>query len=190
VGKSLWRKKQKNGQVAGIKAKTQYPIMPALWSDPCWPPDTAFSLIQSGLLNGKSIGFIRLKWHTPSSHEIAAKPEMINIKRIIDEWLLIEYACAFLPVNPEALVDQFSKANVKIPNEWLKPLNIPNAPAGEWPEKERPQPERPPVEPMSITFTPMCEYEKAVAAALQKFDTAKIAANIANNAIARAKGEV
>jgi hypothetical protein len=192
VGTSLWRKKAKTPDAVGIRAKTHYPTQPAIWGEGPWPADTAFSLIQSQLLNGKSIGFIRLKWHQPSSHEIAAKPEFVNVTRIIDEWLLIEYACTFLPTNPEALVQQFSKANVKIPYDWERTLNIPPRPSGEWPGIERPDTKRSPSghESEPITFTPMVQYEEAVKAALSKFDTAGIAKELTDRAIQRAKGAV
>ncbi len=59
VGKSLWRKRVKDGDSVRIKAKTQYPARPDSWpeSDP-WPPDRVLSLVQAGLLNGKWIGFL------------------------------------------------------------------------------------------------------------------------------------
>ena len=41
VGKSLWRKKAKDGDRVGIKAKTQYPQKPDSWPDDDWPPDCA-----------------------------------------------------------------------------------------------------------------------------------------------------
>ena len=41
----------------------------------------ADAIDQSGL------GFVRLKSHAPSSHEIAANPDMAQVSRIIDEWL-------------------------------------------------------------------------------------------------------
>src|SRR5262249_44316969 len=97
VGKSLWRKRARDGPLAGIKAKTQYPKRPDDWPHEQWDPDTVFALVKAGLLQGKSIGFIRLKSHAPSSHEIAADPDLAQVTRIIDEWLLIEYACTFLP---------------------------------------------------------------------------------------------
>src|SRR6516225_9882333 len=108
VGRSLWRKRVKDGALAGIKAKTQYPARPANWEG-SWQPDTVFTLIQHGLMQGKSIGFLRLKSHCPSSHEIAALPELAEVSRIIDEWLLLEYACVFLPANQSALVEAVSK---------------------------------------------------------------------------------
>ncbi len=64
VGKSLWRKRVKDGDLVGIKAKTHYPARPDSWAeaDP-WPPDQMPTLVQAGLLNGKSIGFLPLKVH-------------------------------------------------------------------------------------------------------------------------------
>jgi hypothetical protein len=108
VGRSLWRKRVKDGALAGIKAKTQYPARPPSWEGN-WQPDTVFALIQNGLMQGKSIGFLRLKSHCPSSQEIAARPELAEVSRIIDEWLLLEYACVFLPANQSALVEAVSK---------------------------------------------------------------------------------
>ncbi len=109
VGKSLWRKRAKDGTLVGIKAKTVYPARPENWPEAEWAPDTVLALIQAGLLQGKSVGFLRLKSHAPSSHEIAATPELASVTRIIDEWLLLEYACTFLPCNQNALVEAVSK---------------------------------------------------------------------------------
>jgi hypothetical protein len=109
IGRSVWRKRTRDGALKGIKAKTQYPPRPADWPDDYWGPDEVFALVKGGLMNGKSIGFIRLKSHAPNSHEIAARPELGGVSRIIDEWLLLEYACVFLPCNQNALVEQVSK---------------------------------------------------------------------------------
>jgi hypothetical protein len=65
------------------------------------------------MLQGKSVGFVRLKSHAPSSHEIAANPDLAQVSRIIDEWLLIENACTFLPMNQSALVEAVIKSAVK-----------------------------------------------------------------------------
>src|SRR6516162_10419964 len=59
----------KHGERVGIKAKTKYPERPGSWpkdeegKDRPWPPDTTLALVQAGLLNGKSIGFLPLKVH-------------------------------------------------------------------------------------------------------------------------------
>jgi hypothetical protein len=73
-------------------------------------PDQTLALIQAGLLLGKSVGFLRLKSHAPSSHEIAANPDLAQVTRTIDAWLLLEYACTFLPCNQAALVQEASAA--------------------------------------------------------------------------------
>ena len=100
VGRSLWRKRVRDGNLVGIKAKTQYPSRPSDWpADQPWDSDTAFSLIKAGLLQGKSIGFLPLKSHSPGSSEMAEDPQLVNVQRIIDEWLLLEYACVYIPAN-------------------------------------------------------------------------------------------
>ncbi len=129
VGRSLWRKRVKDGDLTGIKAKTNYPRRPDDWPmDDDWDPDTTFSLIKASLLQGKSIGFITLKSHVPNSHEIAARPELAQVDRIIDEWLLLEYACCFLPSNQSALVEAVSKSAVTVSDAVLKILGFETAP--------------------------------------------------------------
>src|SRR5947209_1616757 len=109
---SLWRKSAKDGLLVGIKAKTVYPKCPDSWTGDDWMPDTVLALIQAGMMQGKSVGFLRLKSHSPSSHEIAADPDMAKVSRVIDEWLLIEYACTFLPMNQASLVEAVSKSGI------------------------------------------------------------------------------
>ena len=167
VGRSLWRKRVKDGPLIGIKAKTLYPRMPAGWSGD-WPPDSALQLIQAGLLQGKSIGFLRLKSHAPSSHEIAALPQLANVTRIIDEWLLIEYACTFLPMNPAAVVEAVSKSAIK--PETLKRFGI-----------EVPPP---------IAFTPESELHKAIDRRISALDFEGLARRVIADGIERARGRV
>jgi hypothetical protein len=123
VGRSVWRKKASDGQLKGIKAKTQYPKRPSDWPG-TWPPDAAFELIRSGLLVGKSIGFLPTKSHAPSDDEIKQNPALTSCRRIIDQWLLLEYACVYLPCQQNAVVEAVSKG-VTIPDELLEVLNIP-----------------------------------------------------------------
>src|SRR6266704_307311 len=110
VGRSLWRRRVKEGALVGVKAKTLYPPKPENWGAADWPPDVAFTLVQSGLLRGKSIGFFPLKLRTPTTAEIDGRPALANVRYIIEEWLLAEYACCYLPMQPHAVVEQVSKA--------------------------------------------------------------------------------
>jgi hypothetical protein len=109
IGRSLWRKVVKDGDLKGIKAKTVYPPKPDSWGMDAWPPDKIFTLIQAGLLNGKSIGWIPTKAHYADSKETSknAWPDGVLV---VEEWLLVEYAVGTIPVNPDTVVEIVSKA--------------------------------------------------------------------------------
>jgi hypothetical protein len=180
IARSLWRKRAKDGSMAGIKAKTQYPQRPPDWMEDCWPPDSAFALIKAGLLNGKSIGFIVLVSHCPNSHEIAAKPDLAKVNRIIDEWLLVEYACAFFPTNPTAIVEQVSKANIVLPPHWLPttPDTLLTSPG-----------DTPPPIP-AIPFTTEAEIAAAVRRSLAAVDPQALIKGAVKDAYDRARGVI
>jgi hypothetical protein len=143
VGRSLWRKRVKDGARAGIKAKTQYPPRPASWPEEVWPPDAAFALVQNNLLNGKSIGLLPLKVHTPTQEE-ADKFGWAKVALVIDEWVLLEYACCYLPCQQNAVVESVSKT---VPPTFLKALGL-----------AAPDPTPNPV----IPFTPLDEIARAL----------------------------
>jgi hypothetical protein len=106
VGRSLWRRLVRDQGVSGIRAKTYYPPRPKDWSDGPWLPDLAYELLRAGLLNAKSIGFLPLKVRTPTQEEITATAGMRNVRAIVERWLLLEYACCYLPVQPYAVVEE------------------------------------------------------------------------------------
>ena len=62
------------------------------------------ALVRAGLLVGKSIGFLATRTRAATAAEIRARPELARARQVISEWLLLEYACVFLPANPETLV--------------------------------------------------------------------------------------
>jgi hypothetical protein len=183
VGRSLWRKRVRDGDIVGIKAKTQYPPRPDDWpADPGWPPDAVFALIKAGLLQGKSIGFLRLKSHPPSSHEVAAKPELAQVTRIIDEWLLLEYCVTFLPTNQEALVEAVSKGAVSVPDtlrETLGLKDLPPAPLGPLPGC-----------PEAIPFVSLQEIERHVERIVKHTDWDRLARRLAQEGLDRAQGRI
>jgi hypothetical protein len=113
VGRSLWRRKVREGTMAGVKAKTLYPPRPAKWTG-AWPPDQAWELLRAGLLVGKSIGFFPLKLRPPSAEEIARIPAYKNVRHVIEEWLLAEYACCALPMQPHAVVEEICKSGEQL----------------------------------------------------------------------------
>src|SRR5205807_879711 len=83
----------KDGDLRGIKAKTQYPARPDDWGQGKeWPADIAFSLVHADLLRGKSIGFLPTRVHMPDDKEVE-KHNWKGVACVIDEWILLEYAC-------------------------------------------------------------------------------------------------
>lgn len=163
VGRSLWRLKASDGKLRGVKAKTQYPARPMGWSMNDWPPDLAFELVQAGLLRGKSIGFIPLKLRSPSQEDIQQNAHLANVRYIIEEWLLAEYACCYLPMQPNAVVEMVSKS---LPADWVKLLGLP--------------------QPRSVAFTSL----DALASAARRLVTAEVVEKACERAWRKARGLV
>lgn len=126
VGRSLWRRKARDGGKRGVKAKTHYPARPSGWTLSDWPPDLAFELVKAGMLQGKSIGFIPLKLRAPTAEEVQQNAALAQVRYIIEEWLLAEYACCYLPMQPNAVVETVSKS---MPTKWRELLGLPTPPS-------------------------------------------------------------
>jgi hypothetical protein len=212
VGKSLWRKvgqtflsAQADKNVCptqGIKAKTQYPARPADWTEnKDWPADVAFSLVQADLLRGKSIGFLPVKVHMPTTREIEQWARRAGVSRdtrvsdrsnsaggtgespvinlVIDEWILLEYACVFLPAQQNAVVESVSKGLV-IPQEFQKALfgetangrDGETAMKGDGARKKSLIPGSPFLPVAVSQFTRLSEIEKAIQRQIQAIDLA------------------
>jgi hypothetical protein len=181
VGKSLWRKTVRDGETNGIKAKTQYPAKPESWpDDQPWPADVALSLVQADLLRGKSLGLLPTKVHLPSVQELDQHGWKGKADIVIDEWLLLEYACTFLPIQQQAVVEAVAKGEVAIPEEIAKALGIvltsPTTPHGSLPTLS--------------SFTPLSEIEKHFANKIAGLDIEEIAVKAAKDALDRHCGKV
>jgi hypothetical protein len=178
VGKSVWRAKRKDGEMIGIKAKTQYPRKPDDYPGEEWLPDYAFSLIRADLMRGKSIGFLPIKAHAPTPEEIKSSPEWASAGIIIDEWLLLEYACCFLPMNQSSVVEQVSKAADTLPAPAIKLIEAEfgidlsvTAPA-------------------EFPFTPIEEIEKALQRRFESIDIKILTQKAVQDALDRIQGRV
>jgi hypothetical protein len=180
VGRSLWRRRVKDGAppagVTGIKAKTLYPARPDAWpaGEP-WLPDNVFALVQAGLLQGKSIGFLPTRVHAPDQEERQRHGWGDDVRLVIDEWLLLEYACVTLPANQDALVEAVSKGAAELPQPLLRCLGVALPPA--------------PPAPV-VPFTPLAEVEKAVRRQLDRLDLDAVARQAVEAALDRARGRV
>jgi phage head maturation protease len=93
----------------GLNARTQYASRPADHQGP-WLPDTVHSLIQQGMLSGKSIGFIPMNMRGPTADEIKLRPELRDVRCVIDRAVLLEYSVCAVPCNAEALMTSVSKS--------------------------------------------------------------------------------
>ncbi len=103
VGRSLWRKMRTHDGIRGIVAATHYPKIPEDHpADRVWMPDVALGLVRSGLAIGKSVGFVVLSERPPLAEE--RRLGWAGCRRVIDKWLLLEYAVCWMPANPGALV--------------------------------------------------------------------------------------
>ncbi len=191
VGKSLWRRKVKEGALRGVKAKTHYPPRPVAWTQEEWLPDTAFQLVQADLLRGKSIGFFPLKVRTPAAEEIQKNPELARVRYVIEEWLLAEYACCYLPLQPNAVVEQVSKG---VPEHIAAILGLDKVAAGvsldAKPPSELPLRSRADKSPSGIPFTALDEIRRAVVRQLEGKHFEKILQKAVQLSFQKARGEV
>src|SRR5437588_4868086 len=80
------------------------------------------ALDQAGSLQGKSIGFLPTKVHLPTQQETKKNGWSDDTRCVIDEWILLEYAATFLPVNQAALVEAVSKGQIELPDQLLRAI--------------------------------------------------------------------
>jgi hypothetical protein len=167
VARSLWRKVLRDGDRRGVKAKSQYPTKPADWEG-SWPADVAFSLVQADLLRGKSIGFLPTKVHAPKDRE-REQHGWKDVKLVIDEWILLEYACTFLPAQQNAVVEAVSKSLLPIPDEFLAALGLDRGP---------------------MPFTPFAEIERAIERTIDSWDIESLTRQRVIEQFDRARGRI
>ena len=108
----------------GLVARTKYGNRPQSWPGE-WLPDAILSLMQEGICRGKSIGFIPTSMRSPTGAEIARRPELKDVSRVIDGATLIEYSVVPIPCNPQALAVAVSKS---VHDESLRHLFLESMP--------------------------------------------------------------
>lgn len=180
VGKAVhWEQRSERGR-KGVVAKTHYPMRPEVYpADSPWRPDECLGLIQAGLLNGKSIGFVTLKKRAPTEDEIQKNPALAKVGRIVEEWMLVEYSVCSLGVNPETVVQAVSKSlALDVPPEMVKALgwSVP-APA-------------PPPPPQTIPFVTLATLEERLQAEVEALDLTKLSEAALADALNRHRGRV
>ena len=134
------------------------------------------------------IGFLPTRVHVPDATESAGRGWADGVSLVIDEWLLLEYACVFLPANQDALVEAVSKGAVALDAELLRALGLdalPSLPSPLGGEEsgvrglERPVP-----------FTPLAEVERAATRAVEAVDWPAFTARRVADHVDRLRGRV
>ena len=111
VGRSLWRKRVRDGSTFGIKAKTLYPVQARILARRR-TVDAGQDLRpgpgRAGRRPSRS-AFCRSRSapRTPAEMQQNNWPADVVL---IESWLLLEYACCWLPGNQEAIVEEVSKS--------------------------------------------------------------------------------
>ena len=112
-----------------------------------------------------------LKVHAPGSQEVEQNGWQ-NVSLVIDEWVLLEYACVFLPAQQNALVEQVSKSQAASP-ALLQSLGLAAS-------------DRLPV----IPHCPLETLEASVCKALEDINVIHLAERSVEECLSRLKGRV
>lgn len=122
VGRSLWRKRVREGKRAGVKAKTLYPARPERWSGTDWPPDLAFELVKAGLLRGKEHRLSPAENAVPHNRRGPGEPRDGEGSAHRRE-MAVGRVRLLLPTHATLLRGpEFVKS---VPTEWRKRLQLP-----------------------------------------------------------------
>ena len=92
-----------------IHAKTRFADRPA-GHEGQWLPDSVFALLQQGVVNGFSVGFLPVEGRNPSKKD--RQQFGPQVRHVYSKWKLLEYSVAPLPANQDALVLAVSKGVV------------------------------------------------------------------------------
>jgi hypothetical protein len=135
------------------------------------------------MLRGKSIGFLPLKGFAPDAKTIE-KNGWPQVDWVIEEWMLLEYACTFLPTQQQAVVEAVSKSFGQIPPTMATAFGLkaaltqPTAPA-------------PQAAPHRFgAFTPLEEIGKNLQRQITQLDLNRMVENSIELAFAKAKGVI
>jgi len=128
VGKAAWVKRQasKDPNQDGWLAKTLYAGKPDGWTGE-WMADAVWHLVKTGVIKGKSIGFIPLRYREIEEGDIKRRPELASATWMIEKYVVLEYAVAPVQSNPDALVEEIGKMKTKgliLPDDILESIGI------------------------------------------------------------------
>jgi hypothetical protein len=116
-----------------------------------------------------SVGFLPLRVHAPDDREAHSRGWTEPVRLVIDEWLLLEYACVTLPANQHALVEAVAKGGLSLAHPVRHALGL---------DQDR-----------VVAFTPLEEVEQAVRRQLAAHLPALVEQAVAA-ALDRARGRI
>lgn len=128
VAKGLWVKRLRDGIISKCR-------MVAKWASPVGNnpdfPMQLFEMYKAGDMRGASVG-MRLKekgTRALTEDDLKLRPDWKGVWRIIEKWLMLEYALCTVPCNPEALLERAKSLGMN--DDSLKLLAPPMLPEGE-----------------------------------------------------------
>ena len=145
-------------------------------------PDIAFALVQADMLRGKSIGFLPIKGFSPDA-KTCEKNGWTKVDWVVEEWILLEYACTFLPTQQQAVVEAVSKSFGQIPETLAKAFDLKVL------EKVIEAASAKPLHKIA-SFTPIEEIGKSLARQIENLDLDELVRSSIDLAFHKARGGV
>lgn len=109
VGKSIWQTRSGDSW----KAKTIYVERPENHPKEAeWIPDSIWHFVKNGFMNGKSVGFLPVKWHQPTPEERQKNAKFAKADLIWDIIKVFEYAVCTVQCNDNAIVEEVAKGYI------------------------------------------------------------------------------
>lgn len=118
IGRSQWIKTwTENGKAKGHISK-------GVIASGVQKAEDVFNLIQQGILNTTSVGFVPISGHEPTEKEIEADSSLKKVAYIHDKISMLEYSIVNVPANPEATIEAVSKGIIDIPVPLQQEMGI------------------------------------------------------------------
>ncbi|MCP4566808.1 MAG: hypothetical protein GY841_04415 [FCB group bacterium] len=118
IGKAVWIKPWKEG-----RDKKGYLSMGRV-AQGSTKAQEIFNLMQEGVINTVSIGFISIAGHSPTDEDVKKDKSLKGVRYIHDKVMMLEYSLVNVPANPEATIDAVSKGDLTMSVEMQKDLKI------------------------------------------------------------------
>ena len=113
-----------------------------------------------------------------------------DVDLVIDEWILLEYACTFLPAQQNAMVEAVSKSSIQLPEEFIQALELDPLLFQSHGGDEATRRADAPTLAGIARFTPLDEIEKALLRHVNSIDLHALAKQTAQQVLDKARGRV